>query len=111
METKTIWLDGKLVVHTEATCAISCASLMDGMVVLEDAPLFKNERGSFVFRVDDHVKQFERSAKIAHIELPHTSGKLAKAALKVAKASVANGATKALCASSRISAARLQSTV
>lgn len=63
METKTIWLDGKLVVHTEATCAISCASLMDGMVVLEDAPLFKNERGSFVFRVDDHVKQFERSAE------------------------------------------------
>lgn len=91
METKTIWLDGKLVVHTEATCAISCASLMGGMVVLEDAPLFKNERGSFVFRVDDHVKQFERSAKIAQIELPYTSNKLAKAVLKAAKASVADG--------------------
>lgn len=91
METKTIWLDGKFVAAAEATCAISCASLMDGMVVLEDVPLFKNERGGFMFRVDDHVKQFERSAKIAHIELPHTSGKLAKAALKVAKASVANG--------------------
>ena len=91
METKTIWLDGKFVAVAEATCAISCASLMDGMVVLEDVPLFKNERGGFMFRVDDHVKQFERSAKIAHIELPHTSGKLAKAALKVAKASVANG--------------------
>lgn len=91
METKTIWLDGKLVVPAEATCAISCASLMGGMVVLEDAPLFKNERGSFVFRVDDHVKQFERSAKIAQIELPYTSNKLAKAALKVAKASVADG--------------------
>lgn len=91
METKTIWLDGKLVVPAEAACAISCASLMGGMVVLEDAPLFKNERGSFVFRVDDHVKQFERSAKIAQIELPYTSNKLAKAALKVAKASVADG--------------------
>lgn len=91
METKTIWLDGKLVVPAEVTCAISCASLMGGMVVLEDAPLFKNERGSFVFRVDDHVKQFERSAKIAQIELPYTSNKLAKAALKVAKASVADG--------------------
>lgn len=91
METKTIWLDGKLVVPTEAACAISCASLMGGMVVLEDAPLFKNERGGFVFRVDDHVKQFERSAKIAQIELPYTSNKLAKAALKVAKASVADG--------------------
>ena len=64
---------------------------MDGMVVLEDVPLFKNERGGFMFRVDDHVKQFERSAKIAQIELPHASSKLAKAALKVAKASVANG--------------------
>lgn len=61
------------------------------MVVLEDVPLFKNERGGFMFRVDDHVKQFERSAKIAQIELPHTSSKLAKAALKVAKASVADG--------------------
>ena len=91
METKTIWLDGKFVAAAEATCAISCASLMDGMVVLEDVPLFKNERGGFMFRVDDHVKQFERSAKIAQIELPHASSKLAKAALKVAKASVANG--------------------
>ncbi len=91
METKTIWLDGKLVSSAEATCAISCASLAGGMVALEDAPLFTNERGSFVFRVDDHVKQYERSAKIAHIELPYTSSKLAKAALKVAKASVANG--------------------
>lgn len=91
MEKKAIWLDGKLVSFAEATCAISCASLMGGMVVLEDAPLFKNERGSFVLRVDDHVKQFERSAKIAQIELPYTSNKLAKAALKVAKASVADG--------------------
>ena len=91
METKTIWLDGKFVAAAEATCAISCASFMDGMVVLEDVPLFKNERGSFMFRVDDHVKQFERSAKVAQIELPHASSKLAKAALKVAKASVANG--------------------
>lgn len=96
METKTIWLDGKLVVPAEATCAISCASLMGGMVVLEDAPLFKNEHGSFVFRVDDHVKQFERSAKIAQIELPYTSNKLAKAALKVAKASVADGCGEGL---------------
>lgn len=91
METKTIWLDGKFVAVAEATCAISCASLMDGMVVLEDVSLFKNERGGFMFRVDDHVKQFERSARIAQIELPHASSKLAKAALKVAKASVANG--------------------
>mgnify|MGYP002237168802 CR=1 FL=1 len=80
----------------EATCAISCASLMDGMVVLEDVPLFKNERGGFMFRADDHVKQFERSAKIAQIELPHASSKLAKAALKVAKASVANGVDKGI---------------
>lgn len=91
METKTIWLDGKFMAVAEATCAISCASLMDGMVVLEDVSLFKNERGGFMFRVDDHVKQFERSARIAQIELPHASSKLAKAALKVAKASVANG--------------------
>lgn len=96
METKTIWLDGKLVVPAEATCAISCASLTGGMVVLEDAPLFKNERGSFVFRVDDHVKQFERSAKIAQIELPYTSNKLEKVALKVAKASVADGCGEGL---------------
>lgn len=96
MEKKAIWLDGKLVSFAEATCAISCASFMGGMAVLEDAPLFKNERGSFVFRVDDHVKQFERSAKIAQIELPYTSNKLAKAALKVAKASVANGVDKGI---------------
>ena len=96
METKTIWLDGKFVAVAEATCAISCASLMNGMVVLEDVPLFKNERGGFMFRVDDHVKQFERSAKIAQIELPHTSSKLAKAALKVAKTSVANGCDKGI---------------
>lgn len=96
METKTIWLDGKFVAAAEATCAISCASLMDGMVVLEDVPLFKNERGGFMFRVDDHVKQFERSAKIAQIELPHASSKLAKAALKVAKASVVNGCNEGI---------------
>ena len=48
-------------IRDRATCAISCASFMDGMVVLEDVPLFKNERGGFMFRVDDHVKQFERS--------------------------------------------------
>lgn len=78
METKTIWLDGKFVAAAEATCAISCASLMDGMVVLEDVPLFKNERGGFMFRVDDHVKQFERSAKIAHIELAAHLGQARK---------------------------------
>ena len=82
MEAKTIWLDGKFVVAAEAMCAISCASLMDGMVVLEDVLLFKNERGGFMFRVDDHVKQFERSAKIAQIELPHASSKLEKPPLR-----------------------------
>ncbi len=87
MESESIWLDGKLVPSEEAALPLSCAAVLNGAAVFEEARCYKGPKGSFVFRLNDHVKQFERSAKIAFAApLPYSADKLARAALKTAKA-------------------------
>lgn len=96
METKTIWLDGKFVAAAEATCAISCASLMDGMVVLEDDPLVQKRARRLHVSCGRPCKAVRTFGENRADRVPHASSKLAKAALKVAKASVADGVDKGI---------------
>ncbi len=86
VNTDPVWINGKIVPSSEAVCRISGASFMNGAVILEDARCCKGAQGPFIFRLSDHVKQFMRSAKIASMDIPHSTNKLARAALSLAKA-------------------------
>lgn len=85
MNTDLVWVDGKIVSSSEATCCISGASFTSGAAIFEDARCCKGAQDSFVFRLSDHVRQFGRSAKIAHMNVPYSADKLARAALSLAK--------------------------
>lgn len=83
-ESKNVWLDGKFVARSDASCSLASPSLTNGMVVLEDVPCFEGPAGAFAFRVGDHVRQFLRSAKIARMGVPFTADKLQGAVVKTA---------------------------
>lgn len=85
MNTDLVWLDGKIVPSNEAMCCISGASFTSGAAIFEDSRCCKGAQGSFMFRLSDHVKQFGRSAKIVHMNVPYSADKLVRAALSLAK--------------------------
>ncbi len=63
-------MDGELVPWDKATVHVMSHSLHYGSAVFEGLRCYNTERGSRIFRLEDHVKRFFNSAKIYGMPIP-----------------------------------------
>jgi branched-chain amino acid aminotransferase len=87
MESKYIWMDGKLVDFEKATVPFLNTALHYGLGVFEGIRCYDTEKGSAVFRLADHMERLINSAKIMGFrELPYTAAELAEATKETIRA-------------------------
>ncbi len=64
-----IWLDGELVPWREAKVHVLTHTLHYGMGVFEGVRAYKTERGTAIFRLEDHTDRLFRSAHILNMSI------------------------------------------
>lgn len=84
--TKFIWIDGKLVPWKKANIHVLTHTLHYGLGVFEGIRCYKTKKGPAVFRLKDHMKRLENSAKLVEMKLPYSVEKLIKATKETIKA-------------------------
>lgn len=65
-----IWYDGKLVPWREATTHVLTHTLHYGMGVFEGVRAYKTDKGTAIFRLQDHTDRLFRSAHILGMKMP-----------------------------------------
>lgn len=65
-----IWMDGELVPWREANVHVLTHTLHYGVGVFEGLRAYKTDRGTAIFRLQDHTDRFFRSARIMGMKLP-----------------------------------------
>ncbi len=78
-ETEKIWLNGELVDWHDAKIHVGCHGLHYGSGVFEGIRAYETERGPAVFRLTDHMKRLETSARLIYMTLPYTVEELVQA--------------------------------
>jgi len=80
IESKYIWMDGKLVEYEKATVPFLSTALHYGLGVFEGIRSYDTDKGPAVFRLAEHMDRLVNSAKILGFRnLPYTAEELAKA--------------------------------
>nr|VFJ98696.1 MAG: branched chain amino acid aminotransferase apoenzyme [Candidatus Kentron sp. H]VFJ99890.1 MAG: branched chain amino acid aminotransferase apoenzyme [Candidatus Kentron sp. H]VFK03649.1 MAG: branched chain amino acid aminotransferase apoenzyme [Candidatus Kentron sp. H] len=78
-----IWFDGKLVPWREANVHVLTHTLHYGMGVFEGVRAYKTDKGTAIFRLEDHTDRLFRSARILNIPMPYDKETLNKAQQQV----------------------------
>jgi branched-chain amino acid aminotransferase len=87
MESKYIWMDGKLVDYEKATVPFLTNALHYGVGVFEGIRCYSTDNGSAVFRLTDHMERLNNSAKILGFRsLPYSVEELVEATKETIKA-------------------------
>src|SRR6185369_11276753 len=81
-----IWQDGKLVPWREATTHVLTHSLHYGMSVFEGVRAYKTERGTAIFRLEDHTDRLFNSAHIFQMVMPFDKAAINEAHKEVLRA-------------------------
>jgi branched-chain amino acid aminotransferase len=71
-EAKLIWMDGELVPWHEAKISVLSHVVHYGSSVFEGTRCYKTPKGSFIFRLSEHVKRLFMSAKIYRMDPAHS---------------------------------------
>jgi branched-chain amino acid aminotransferase len=71
-ETEKIWFNGELVDWHDAKIHVGCHGLHYGSGVFEGIRAYETERGPAVFRLTDHMRRLETSAKLIYMTLPYS---------------------------------------
>ncbi len=74
-----IWYDGEMVDWRKAQTHVLTHTLHYGMGVFEGVRAYKAERGSAIFRLQDHTKRLLNSAKILRMDVPWSAEELNEA--------------------------------
>ncbi len=77
--TQWIWHNGKLVAWQEATVHVMAHGLHYGSAVFEGIRAYATPTGSAIFRLDDHLRRLEQSARIYRLRLDWDRQQLAAA--------------------------------
>ena len=80
--TDKIWMDGKFVPWNEAKIHILTHSLHYGLGVFEGIRCYRTERGSAVFRLEEHMRRLYDSARIVGLKVPVTQDDFTEAVLE-----------------------------
>ena len=81
-ECDKIWFNGELVDWHDAKIHVLSHVVHYGSSVFEGIRCYKTEKGSAVFRLDEHVSRLFDSAKIYRMEIPHTQEEVTQAILE-----------------------------
>lgn len=87
-----IWMDGELVPWREANVHVLTHTLHYGVGVFEGLRAYRTEKGTAIFRLEDHTNRFFRSARIMGMALPYDRDTLNEAQKTVVRE---NGLTEA----------------
>ena len=71
-ETEKIWMNGELVDWADARIHVGTHGLHYGTGFFEGIRCYATERGPAVFRLNEHLKRFENSAKLLYMHLPYS---------------------------------------
>jgi branched-chain amino acid aminotransferase len=69
-KTAKIWMDGRLVDWDDATVHVLAHTLHYGSGVFEGIRCYETPDGPAVFRLDEHLKRLDNSARLLGMELP-----------------------------------------
>ena len=74
--TEKIWMNGELVAWDDAKIHVLTHTLHYGMGVFEGIRAYETDDGAAVFRLTDHMRRLENSARILMMELPYSVDEL-----------------------------------
>jgi branched-chain amino acid aminotransferase len=78
-ETPKIWMNGELVDWGDAKVHVGAHGLHYGSGVFEGIRCYETDDGPAVFRLTDHLERLQQSARLIHMELPHSVDELRRA--------------------------------
>src|ERR687888_1083323 len=78
-ETEKIWMNGVLVGWDDARVHVGTHGLHYGSGVFEGIRAYETQKGSAVFRLTDHLKRFDNSARLLGMELGYSVDELRQA--------------------------------
>jgi branched-chain amino acid aminotransferase len=82
-ETEKIWMNGELVDWADAKIHVGSHGLHYGSGVFEGIRCYETPKGSAVFRLTDHLKRLENSARLLYMELPYSAEELRTASMEL----------------------------
>lgn len=74
-----IWMNGEFVPWDEAKVHVLTHALHYGSGVFEGIRAYKNSKGTFVFRLREHLERLKESAKIYFMDIPYSVEELSEA--------------------------------
>jgi branched-chain amino acid aminotransferase len=78
-EVDKIWMDGELVDWHDAKIHVLSHAVHYGSGVFEGIRAYATPRGPAVWHLDEHLKRFNRSAKLYHMQIPYSIEELTQA--------------------------------
>jgi branched-chain amino acid aminotransferase len=86
-ETGKIWMNGKLVPFKEAKVHVLTHALHYSTSIFEGIRCYNTPKGSAIFRLEEHVDRFFKSAKLYSMKMEYSKKEISNAILKTVKAS------------------------
>ena len=80
-----VWFDGKITEESKARVPILTHSLQYGTGIFEGLRAYEAEKGTAIFRLQDHIKRFMNTAKIYYMELGYTPKEICDAIIAVVR--------------------------
>jgi branched-chain amino acid aminotransferase len=81
-----IWMNGRLVEFEKATVHVMSHALHYGSGVFEGIRCYNTRRGPAVFRLPEHIRRLEQSARVYRMDLPVPAAELSEAVLETIRA-------------------------
>jgi branched-chain amino acid aminotransferase len=75
-ETEKIWVNGELVDWADAKVHVGIHGLHYGSGVFEGIRCYETAKGPAVFRLQDHLKRLEDSARVLYMDMPYSTAEL-----------------------------------
>src|ERR671936_755547 len=82
-ETEKIWMNGELVDWADAKIHVGAHGLHYGSGIFEGIRAYETAKGTSVFRLSDHLKRLENSARLLYMDLPYTIEELRAACFEL----------------------------
>ena len=82
-ETEKIWMNGELVDWADAKIHVGSHGLHYGSGVFEGIRAYETPKGTAVFRLTDHMRRLENSARLLYMELPYSVEELREASMEL----------------------------
>ena len=80
-----VWMNGEMIDWKDANIHAFSHVVHYGTSVFEGIRAYENDKGSCVFRLEDHIKRLFDSAKIYKIDMPYTEEEVCNATIETIK--------------------------